>query len=73
MSAHVNMPTPIVWARYIAIDLHKHFLMVGGINAQLVGDWGCHTLWGCPATGRLCGTGGRGSLQRQNPSDGADH
>lgn len=34
MSAHVNTPTPIVWERYIAIDLHKHYLMVGGINAQ---------------------------------------
>jgi transposase len=34
MSAHLNTPTPIVWERYIAIDLHKHFLMVGAINAQ---------------------------------------
>jgi len=34
MSTHVNTPTPIVWERYIAIDLHKHYLMVGGINAQ---------------------------------------
>jgi transposase len=34
MSAHVNTPGSIVWERYIAIDLHKHYLMVGGINAQ---------------------------------------
>ena len=34
MSAHVNAPSAVVWERYIAIDLHKHYLMVGGINAQ---------------------------------------
>jgi transposase len=34
MSAHVNTPSAVVWERYIAIDLHKHYLMVGGINAQ---------------------------------------
>jgi len=34
MSAPLNTPTPIVCDRYIAIDLHKHSLSVGGINAQ---------------------------------------
>src|SRR6186713_1387845 len=23
-----------VWSRYIAIDIHKHYLMIGGIDAQ---------------------------------------
>src|SRR5215210_6462520 len=32
MLAHVNTPNSVVWERYIAIDLHKHYLMVAGIN-----------------------------------------
>jgi transposase len=34
MNDHSNIPTPSGGERYIAIDLHKHYLMVGGINAQ---------------------------------------
>ena len=34
MSAPLNTPGSVVCDRYIAIDLHKHYLMVGGINAQ---------------------------------------
>jgi hypothetical protein len=34
MNDHSNIPTPSAGERYIAIDLHKHYLMVAGINAQ---------------------------------------
>jgi transposase len=34
MSEPLSAPAPSVWKRYIAIDLHKHYLMVGGIDAQ---------------------------------------
>ena len=26
--------TPSIWTRYIAIDIHKHYLMIGGIDAH---------------------------------------
>ncbi len=32
MLAPVSTSGSIVWERYIAIGLHKHYLMVGGIN-----------------------------------------
>jgi hypothetical protein len=27
-------PALQVWTRYIAIDIHKHYLMIGGIDAH---------------------------------------
>ena len=34
MAESLSDPTASGWKRHIAIDLHKHYLMVGGINAQ---------------------------------------
>ena len=34
MSGPLSAPAPSVWKRYIAIDLHKHYLMVGRIDAH---------------------------------------
>src|SRR5438552_8201058 len=34
MAESLSAPIAATWKRYIAIDLHKHYLMVGGIDAQ---------------------------------------
>jgi transposase len=34
MNDHANAPTPPLGERYIAIDLHKHYLMIGGLDAH---------------------------------------
>ena len=27
-------PSSIPWERYLAVDLHKHYLVIGGVNAH---------------------------------------
>jgi hypothetical protein len=34
MNDHANAPTPPLGERYIAIDLHKYYLMIGGLDAH---------------------------------------
>jgi hypothetical protein len=34
MAESLSDPMASIWKRYIAIDLHKHYLMVGGIDAS---------------------------------------
>jgi hypothetical protein len=53
MTESVSDSTASGWKRYIAIDLHKHYLMVGGIDgSQRVVLPPANWIWSAGARGR---------------------